>query len=522
MLYPKNSRAQSLMSSIFRNDSFLFMSKQYLSDDHEMDTPSHDQHNQEQRIIPKKRSRKKGLILFLSLCVFILSSFLYVQASASPLSSGLSSLPWLQSIRQLIQPNDELLTGEKVDMINVVLIGMGGDNWEGGYLADTIIIAKFKPSTEQLALVSIPRDFAVNIEGYGWLKINNAHAYGGPELMMQTISEVLDEPVDYYVTIDFGGFQQLIDDLDGIDVYVERSFTDYKFPTDQYGVQTVSFDEGMQHMNGDTALKFARSRHSPDNGEGSDFARSARQQKILFAVKDKVLSYNTLLSPTKLLSLYTNLSQYVDTNIEPAEIVRFAQLGQNVRSGNVARLVLIDGPQGVLQSTIDPETGAYLLVPQAGFGNFTAIRQKINDLFVLEPEPDTDTTEQAGEQTPTETATKEQTIDLLDDGQIYVAVLNGTTIPGYAAAVATDLTKLQMEIVATANHNEQDLSRTILYDRGSNEDSKSYQAIDDLLDFKYEDTVPQSVIDYITDIDDAAAKADYILILGKDNQELAR
>ncbi len=505
------------------------MSKQYLPDDtneltaNDTTTTKHSQNT----IIPKRR-RKKGLILFLALGVFIASSFIYIQAAASPLSSGLSSLPWLKSISQVLTPEKDLLVGEKADMINILLVGMGGDNWEGGYLADTIIIAKFKPSTEQVALVSIPRDFAVNLEGYGWLKINNAYAYGGPELMMQTVSEVLNEPVAYYVTIDFNGFEDLVDDLGGIDVFVERSFTDYQFPNDEFGFQTVSFTTGEQHMDGATALKFSRSRHSPDNGEGSDFARSARQQKVLFAIKDKVLSYNTLLSPTKLLSLYTNITQYVETNIATDEVVRFAQLGQNVRQSNVAKLVLIDGPQGVLQSTIDPVTGAYLLVPQAGFGNFTVIRQTINDLFIIEEpviapgEGAVDATTDTPRSDTKQALQEPEPVNILDDGEIFVAVLNGTTIPGYAAAVATDITKLRMEIVATANNTDQNLKKTILYDRNQNKNAESYNQLKNLIDFKYEDETPQAVIDYVVSLDEDAALADYIIILGSDNQALAQ
>ena len=184
----------------------------------------------------------------------------------------------------------ENLKGELDDRINFLLLGQGGVGHEGPYLTDTIIFASLKPSTKELAMFSIPRDFYVKIPKNGWARINSANSIGettdydggGSAYTAKIIEDVFDQPVHYWLRVDFDAFQKIIDDLGGVNVCVDHSFTDEYYPDENFGYEPVEFEEGCQKMNGDTALKFSRSRHGT-NGEGSDFARSARQQKIILA-----------------------------------------------------------------------------------------------------------------------------------------------------------------------------------------------------------------------------------------------
>lgn len=474
--------------------------------------------NQQQKIIPSKKNRsKKGLILFLSIFAFVLSSFLYVQASASPISQGLKTFPWIESIKNLLNSDEEILTGESQDMINILLIGVGGEGHDGGWLADTIMLARFQPSTKEVALISFPRDLAVYLPEHGWRKINNANAYGGPELMAQMLSQVVGENIPYYVMVDFSGFENIINDLGGIDIYVENSFTDYEYPADDYLFQTVSFEKGMQHMDGATALKFARSRHG-NNGEGSDFARSARQQKILFGLKEKATSVNTFLNPTKLITLYNNLVKYIDTNITPSAIVRLAQLAQGARQSNIKTYVLTDGPQGLLDSTIG-EDGAYLLIPKEGLGNYTAIRNLINELF-QKTEEETDPEYLSSPSEPNDkTETSSQPTMEKETEKPRAIILNGTTIPGYAAALSGVLASQNFTVVEAANHFDQSQTKTTVY-RLQNETPDSYEYLESLLKFNLEKRLSTDIEDYIKQLNPTAEKIDYLIILGLDNQEL--
>lgn len=498
------------------------MAKKYLDrQDVDFLNESHDTiEKRPQPIIPrKKRRRKKGLILFLSLSVFLLSTFLYVQASASPLAQGLQTFPWIQSLKKLISNDNDLLVGEEADAINIVLIGMGGEGHDGGYLADTIMLARFKPSTKEIALVSFPRDLAVNIPDYGWMKINNANAYGGSELLMQMIGDVIGEEVAYYVAVDFDGFEDIVDDLGGIDIYVEREFTDHEYPTDGYQIQTIHFDQGMQHMDGATALMYSRSRHG-DNGEAGDFARSARQQKVLFAIKDKATSANTLFNPTKLVALYNNFTKYVDTNITPTQIVRLAQLGQGMRFSNISNTVLIDGPQGLLESTIG-ESGAYLLIPKAGYGNFTEIRAMINSLFTSPEE----LAAQAALEAAREKAAVEETVveEAEPEPELpRTIILNGTSISGYAGTVSELLEAEGFIIVSVANHEIQNIDETILYDLNRKKNPDSHDFLADLITYDRETKLSNDLEDYLNTLTSTSLdELDFVIILGADNAGLA-
>ena len=233
---------------------------------------------------------------------------------------------------------------------NVLLMGIGGRGHEGPDLTDTMILASVDKNAKDVVLISIPRDLWVpNLSA----KINSAYAYGqdekngqGLDLAKETVSVLLGIPVHYAFRIDFNGFVRGVDLIGGLDIEVENSFVDPKYPisgreddlcgltietqekdgvtgqvvkdatgsaiplseiTDENDPFTcrweeLSFTKGLKHMDGTTVLKFVRSRHGT-GGEGSDFARSARQQKVILAFRQKVLSTETLTSPQKIIEL---------------------------------------------------------------------------------------------------------------------------------------------------------------------------------------------------------------------------
>jgi len=507
------------------------MTKKYIDDqnlDFLQEIEDKEQSSDQSFIKPeKRRSGKKWLVLFLSFTVFIFSSFLYVQASASPLSQGLKTLPWIQNITQLIHPNNNIIENEDIDVINTVIIGMGGENHDGGYLADTIILLKFKKSTNQLAIISIPRDLAVDLPGYGWRKINNANAYGGPELLTEMISEILNEPVPYYITIDFSGFADLINSIGGIDVYIERSFTDLEFPDENYEFQTVSFSQGMQHMNGDQALKYSRSRHG-DNNEAGDFARSVRQQQVIFAIKDKIISSNTLLNPSKLIALYNNFTKYIDTNIKTSEMISLAQTAQGFREVNVKKVLLTDGPNGLLDATIH-ESGAYLLIPKSGYGNYDDIRNYLDGLFTESNSTTTDTNINTvnNEVKTTEIKTPAPTITniepLVEKAETpKIIILNGTTIPGYAGELSRQLEAKNFTVLDIANNIVQTLDNTTVYELHPGATPNSRTILSNIIVFDSLNQIPSDLENYISILSGSEnlRAADYIIILGSDNRNI--
>src|SRR3990167_3149909 len=206
------------------------------------------------------------------------------------------------TVQSFIQAGDKTVEGEKEDRINILLLGVGGGEHDGPELSDTIMLASLRPSDQKVGLLSIPRDLTVEIPEYGWRKINHVNAFGenkergyGPIFASEVIGTVLDQEIQYYVKIDFSGFAKLIDDIGGVDIFVDQPFVDEQYPTEDYLYQTVSFAYGSAHMDGKTALIYVRSRHG-NNCQGSDFARSRRQQQVMTAVKEKILSASTILN----------------------------------------------------------------------------------------------------------------------------------------------------------------------------------------------------------------------------------
>lgn len=405
--------------------------------------------------------------------------------------SAFAQIPIVKRIRQLVHSADRTLEGERDDRINILLLGMGGAGHDGPFLTDTIMLASIKPSTKQIALLSIPRDLAVPIPGFGWYKVNSANAYGekaeagsGGELASKAIASQFDMPIHYYLRLDFKGFVKLINDLGGIDVYVDRSFVDSTYPTDVDGeVTEISFDKGWQHMGGDVALKFARSRHG-GNSEGSDFARAARQQKILQAVKSKVFSLGTLRSPTKITAVFDALKDNVRTNLTPWEMLAAARLASTLDTENIITEVLDDSPDGMLAPVIGTD-GAYLLAPKK---NWDEIRKFASDIFI-----------------------QGATAEIPPAPPLKVEVQNGTFIRGLAAQTAIQLEEKGFEVVKTGNAEARDRDTTIIYDLSDGSRTEELKKLRELLN--------ADVVKYLgAPTAQAEGDVDFLVVLGTDQQ----
>jgi len=150
---------------------------------------------------------------------------------------------------------------------------------------DTMLLYVADRATPRMAILSVPRDLWVAVPGNGQERINAAYELGGGQTAKQTVSNVLGQHVDRYLVIGLQGVRDVVDAAGGVDLTVPYAIHDDTYPTDDYGYQTVDFKPGPQHLDGDLALKYARTRH-----QDSDFARSARQQQVLGAVRNAMLN----------------------------------------------------------------------------------------------------------------------------------------------------------------------------------------------------------------------------------------
>jgi LCP family protein required for cell wall assembly len=383
--------------------------------------------------------------------------------------------PWfLQTIKNFIFSPNNVLVGQENDRINILLLGIGGSGHDGPYLSDTNIILSLKPSTHELAMVSIPRDLSVKINEYGYRKINDADAFGeakqpgnGGEYARTIFASTFGLDIPYYVRVDFKAFVDMVNTVGGITVDVPKAFVDTSYPGPNDSYQTVRFEPGVQTMDGDRALIYARSRHG-NNGEGSDFARARRQQQVILALKEKVLSFGTYTNPTVVKKLIDSLSSNVTTNLDLSQILYLGNFAKEADKSTIKNLVLDDSPTGFLKPTIG-STGAFLLVPKTG--TFEAINAAIQNIF-SNPGDTPLPTPQAKKPASTSAPT---TAPLAPSARIEIQ--NGTWMPGLATRAKKTAEEQGLSITSFGNSSVRPIEHTAIYILNPNADR---QIIDSL------------------------------------------
>ncbi len=311
----------------------------------------------------------------------------------------------------------EIILKETESRVNVLFLGIGGGKHDGPLLTDTIIYASIDPKLQKATLISIPRDLWVPDLEPANKKINGAYAYGeekqkngGLILMKAAIEKILKQPVDYILRIDFNGFVKAIDLIGRLEINVEKGFEDLEYPIAGKEIDTcgftgsefeekatssavfeafpcryehLSFKQGVEHMDGDRALKFVRSRHAIGT-EGTDFARARRQEIVIEAFKKKIFSLNTLLNPGRLMSLYGVFQDSVHTNIQQNEYDDFIKVAQKMKDVQTNNVVFFysdpySEKQGIFINPLPSIVydNQWVLIPRVGNGNFSEVHKYV-------------------------------------------------------------------------------------------------------------------------------------------------
>lgn len=257
---------------------------------------------------------------------------------------------------------------------SIAILGKGGAGHPGGGLTDSLQILSLDPLTNQATLASIPRDLYVAAQGTR-MKINSVYqaaeqkkAGTGGAAIRETLEQVTGAEIHGFVLIDFEGVIDVVNALGGITVDVPEAITDLSYPAaNQIDYAPFRIKAGVQTLNGETALKYARSRKTT-----SDFDRSARQQLIIQAVRDKALSAGVITNPKKLNDLTTALGKHFQTDLATSlwlsVMKAYGETEQNTTSAVLDHSLEL----GLLTSTNDPTAG-YILTPKMGFGKYEAI-----------------------------------------------------------------------------------------------------------------------------------------------------
>lgn len=362
------------------------------------------------------KQNKKLVIIFIALFIFEAiagSLYLYLIKNKKDKTG------------QIILPEESIITDTEPvtdKNLNVLLFGMGGEGHSGGTLADSITLININPEKKKTNIISIPRDLWVPIptdwNNDTYNKINASYSIGiddsvrypnkktefrgrlgGGNLSKYVIEKVTGIPINYFVAINFSNYVDVINILGGIEVNVEKPFDDYFYPVkglenEICGFSTekiaevhqkysgfelekqftcryehLSFKKGKQNMNGETALKFVRSRHSDQYG--GDFARSERQHEVLEAIKEKILSKNILGKGNQILE---KLNKSVTTDIDINLLKEVLEPLGNITQYQINHIYITE--ENVLTSS-KSQNGQYILQPKDGQGNFQGIKNYI-------------------------------------------------------------------------------------------------------------------------------------------------
>lgn len=261
---------------------------------------------------------------------------------------------------------------------NLLILGIAGGTHAGADLTDTMIILSISPEQKNVALLSLPRDlWSDTLKD----KVNSAYHYGeekkkggGFVLAKTVVEDIVGVSMHYVFMIDFSGFRDIIDLVGGIDVNVPIAFTDPEFPiegrendlcdgdsTFACRYEPLHFDQGLQYMNGVRALAYVRSRHA-EGDEGSDFARSRRQQDVLLALKAKLVNPKVWITKQPL-ALFRALDDATETDMNIGELATVGKLLLRTSEERIKRISI----EPLLESPALWMYGKYVLVPKEDF-----------------------------------------------------------------------------------------------------------------------------------------------------------
>lgn len=342
------------------------------------------------------------------------------------------------------------------ERITILLLGIDQRcDEEGPAHTDSMMLLTIDPVGLSASLVSLPRDLWVNIPDIGVDRINQAFYYGelyelpggGPTLATETMELLLGVPIQYFVTVNFDAFVEVVNLIGGIEIDVPEEINDQTYPDRCYGYDPFYLESGVQRLDGSAALKYARTRAT----FGGDVDRAGRQQAVILAVRDQIMQLDMV---TQLIAqapqLWQTLQENVRTNMSLEEAVQLALLVQEI-------------PRERIQSSVIDFNYVYDETTPNGRQVLVPIRDNIrilrNELF-------------APPQIPTPMI--ENLPALMAEEEARIAINNGTAVFGLAAATEAYLLEFDLNIVAIGNADSSEYRSTQIIDYGSHPHTTRY------------------------------------------------
>ncbi len=268
---------------------------------------------------------------------------------------------------------DYVMPAKENDRLDILVLGMRGTDEpeNGGMLTDAIMLLSYNETTKRVAMVSIPRDLYVRFSSEHSDKINAAYEDLGLGGVKKLVSQITGVYVDYAVVFDFSSFKEIVDTLGGVDITLAKPFSEKS----QWGYE-FSLPAGQNHLDGETALYYVRSRYST-----SDFDRAWRQQQVIMAIKQKALALNVLSEPGTALNLLNVVRKNIKTDYGLGNISSMMSLADQLTDSSMRRVVLTT-ENFLIEDHIN---GMYVLLPDGG--SFAALKTYLKTVCDATPAP---------------------------------------------------------------------------------------------------------------------------------------
>ncbi len=356
-------------------------------------------------------------------------------------------LPEAEDIKKNIQY--DTVTGA----INILLIGE--DSNDGSHRADAIAVLRVNVDEKSVKILSLPRDTRVEIPGKGWQKINHAYAYGEVDLLRRTIINYLGIPLNYYVAINYASFPKIVDLIGGVEISVEKHLR----YTDRAAGLVIDIPKGIQHMNGDTALKYVRFR----NDALGDIGRVKRQQRFILAILSKIKSPSIVARYPKLVG---ESMKMVNTDLSLSQGLQLASYIQQLSvTGDLQFATLPGYPSyinGISYWVGDLKAASIFLATNTSDANVSG------DVVYSRDTIDTSDFDLMAERDLHKTMES-----VLQDIKTPIAVLNGDGTKGISAVTAKKLREFGIDVAYVGNAKHFDYHASlVLYPPGKGAESR--------------------------------------------------
>lgn len=421
------------------------------------------------------------VLILLALIPAVVFSYEFFETGNKIFAKKEGSTSIIKQFSEMIFSPAQSLDGEDRDSINVLLLGIGGKHHNGGDLTDTIMIARIKPQEKEAAFISIPRDLFVHVAELNiGTKINAVKAIGdkngkdGMRLLKDTIEEISGLKINYYLQLDFNGFTKIIDDVGGIDIELENDINDPAYPNFANGYDPFYIKKGFHHLDGQLALKVARSRHS----KMGDFDRIKRQQNILKSFRQKIFEKYSTADVMAFKNILSDLGDHMQTDIELKEIPRFYKIARDI------------GNHKITAESID--TTNYLARSYVGLGytldtkskDYENIKKFSEDVFEL--------------------SMSEEERNSIKEENATIEIRNATGEPDVANTVAKDLESYGFRIINSTNVADDSVSGVKIFNNSHNLKPLTLSILKNRF---------LAILEDGSDIQDV--KADFVILLGK-------